>query len=939
MINDQDGNRQQLELFLEHTAVVAWLKDETGRLVFASNNYLRRFAWTREYAYGKTEYELWPEPEADCYRKNDLKLLTEPGPIDVIEKATAADGSVSWWFGSKFLFSDENGQRFFGGVAVDITSCKQSELLLAESDARYQALLDGSSDWIWTRDLTFKLSYSNHRSTTMLGFCAKELFEFAPAELIHPDDQAKLHSTLHQAVLTKNGWRGLVLRWRTKNDSYKTLESNASAIFNLDGELIGFHGIDRDISKRAATDTADRLRSNILDSMPKGIVLTRIRTKSILYTNPQFDALFGYAAGELVGQQISTINATTDKSPEGMTHYIIGELEKSGVWSGEVYCQRKDGSKFWTFTSVSNFIHPQYGPVWLSVSDDITERKLVENDLRIAAIAFESQEGMTVTDASGTILRVNRAFTEITGYIPEEIIGKNPRFLRSGKHDTEFYGQMWQRLLQDGAWEGEIWNRRKNGEVYPEYLIITAVRDSAGRITNYVATFNDITLSKAAADEIQNLAFYDPLTLLPNRRLLLDRIKQALAASVRNETSGTILFIDLDHFKMINDTLGHSMGDLLLQQVAQRLSSCVRETDTVARLGGDEFVVMLERLSKDTMESATQAEIVAKKILTALNQTYHLGTHEFRCAASIGATQFHDHQISQDELLKQADIAMYQAKTLGRNTICFFDPQMQTRIAARAVLENELHKVLGQHQLHLYYQVQVDQNGQAVGAEALLRWHHPQRGIVAPGQFIPVAEESGLILPIGQWVLENGCARLSAWQDDPLTEKLELAINVSARQFHQAEFVTQVEHALQHHAINPRRLKLELTESMLIDKTEETIKTIQALKDRGIQFSLDDFGTGYSSLQYLKRLPLDQLKIDQSFVHDLAENSSDQAIVQTIIAMAHSLNLDVIAEGVETDEQHAILLSKGCTRFQGYLFGRPIPIDEFELALRSQALQ
>ncbi len=938
MINEQDGNRQQLELFLEHTAVVAWLKDETGRLVFASNNYLRQFGWTRDYAYGKTECELWPAPEADSYRQNDLKLLTQSGPIEVIEKATAANGSVSWWFGSKFLFTNETGQRFFGGVAVDITSCKESELLLAESDARYQALLNGSSDWIWTRNLEFRLSYSNNRSTPMLGFCTNELIELAPTELIHADDQAKVHSALTQAVQTKNGWRGLVLRWRTKSGDYKTLESNASAIFNLDGELIGFHGIDRDISKRAAANEAERLRSNILDSMPKGIVLTHIRTKSIIYTNPRFDALFGYAAGELIGQQISTINAATDKSPEGMAHLIISELEKSGVWSGEVYCQRKDGSQFWAFTSVSNFIHPQYGPVWLSVSDDITERKLVENDLRIAAIAFESQEGMTVTDADGTILRVNRAFTDITGFSPDEIIGQNPRILRSGRHEPEFYSQMWQSLLQSGAWEGEIWNRRKNGEVYPEYLIITAVRDNAGKITNYVATFNDITLSKAAADEIQNLAFYDPLTLLPNRRLLLDRTKQALAASVRNETSGAILFIDLDHFKMINDTLGHSMGDLLLQQVAQRLSGCVRETDTVARLGGDEFVVMLERLSRDMLESANQTETVGKKILTALNQTYHLETHEFRCAASIGATQFHGHQINQDDLLKQADIAMYQAKTLGRNTICFFDPQMQTRIAARAALENELHKVLGQHQLCLYYQVQVDQNGSPIGAEALLRWNHPQRGLVPPAKFIPVAEESGLILPIGQWVLETGCAQLSAWQDDPFTEKLELAINVSAKQFHQAGFVSQVEHALQHHAVNPRRLKLELTESMLIDKTDVTIQTIQSLKNIGIQFSLDDFGTGYSSLQYLKRLPLDQLKIDQSFVHDLAENASDRAIVQTIIAMAHSLNLDVIAEGVETGEQHDILLSKGCTRFQGYLFGRPVPIGEFELALKSQAV-
>ncbi|MEI7456719.1 MAG: EAL domain-containing protein [Nitrosomonadales bacterium] len=540
---------------------------------------------------------------------------------------------------------------------------------------------------------------------------------------------------------------------------------------------------------------------------------------------------------------------------------------------------------------------------------------------------------MSVTDANGTILRVNRAFSYITGYTAEDVVGKNARVLQSGRHDASFYAAMWENLNSTGEWRGEVWNRRKGGEIYPEQLAITAVKNANGVVTNYVSTISDNSLIKAAEDQIKHLAFYDPLTRLPNRRLLQDRLHQAMSSIKRSDLSGALLFIDLDNFKVINDTLGHDIGDILLQQVAKRLESCLRQGDTVARLGGDEFVVILEELSNETLEAAEQTRLVGHNILLTLNQVYRLENQEYLNTPSIGATLFNKQSQSMDEILKQADIAMYQAKKSGRNSLRFFAPEMLANICVRASLESALRIAIEQLQFELYYQIQVDDSGRFLGAEALIRWKHHERGFVSPAQFIPLAEETGLILPIGQWVLETACIQLKDWEPGTLTRDLVLSVNVSAKQFRQINFAAQVQSLVQRHAIKPSLLKLEITESMLFENIEEIIVIMGTLKKIGVLFSLDDFGTGYSSLQYLKRLPLDQLKIDQSFVRDIAVDSSDKAIVSTIIAMAQSLGLDVIAEGVETEEQRKILHNAGCIHYQGYLFSKPVPIEQFEALL------
>ena len=559
-------------------------------------------------------------------------------------------------------------------------------------------------------------------------------------------------------------------------------------------------------------------------------------------------------------------------------------------------------------------------------------------DLKLAASVFGSAtEGITITDIQGRIVDVNAPFTAITGYSRAEAVGQTHRLLQSGRHAPTFYAAMWQQVQANGHWEGEIWNRRKNGEVYPEWLSITAVRDDLGRPTHYVGTFADITLRKTAEDEIRHLAFYDPLTHLPNRRLLVDRMAQALVASARHQRAGALLFLDLDNFKTLNDTLGHDKGDLLLCQVTERLRATVREGDTVARLGGDEFVVLLEDLNADLREAAAEAEAIGTKILAALGQTFDVAGYEHHNSVSVGVTLFSDHHESVDELLKRADLAMYQAKAAGRNGLRFYDPEMQAAIAERTALESDLRDATAAHQLQLFYQPQVARDGTLLGAEALLRWQHPVRGMVSPGIFIPLAEDSKLILELGHWVLQTACDTLAAWAADPSLRDLTLAVNVSVRQFQQPDFVDQVLQAVRRSGIVASHLKLEMTESLLVTDVEGVIAKMLALRAHGIGFSLDDFGTGYSSLSSLKRLPLDQLKIDQGFAADLLTDPNDAAIARMVIALGHSMGITVIAEGVEAPEQRDFLAQQGCDAYQGYLFGRPMPRAAFEPFARTAA--
>ncbi|MDP1612740.1 MAG: EAL domain-containing protein [Sulfuritalea sp.] len=693
----------------------------------------------------------------------------------------------------------------------------------------------------------------------------------------------------------------------------------------LTGEPAEATSMSAHIARLGRVQQSLRTLARAVEQSPVSIVVTDPRG-SIQYVNPKFEQLTGYASAEVVGRHSRMLGS--GERPADDYRELWSTLVSGETWQGEFHNRRKDGTLFWERASISPVMDDQGGLIhYVAVKEDITQRKAAEHELRVAAIAFESQEGMIVTDAWGMILRVNRAFTRITGYSTAEAVGQTPRLLNSGSHDQVFYAAMWDSLLGNGAWEGEIWNRRKNGEVYPEWLSITAVLDELGQVSNYVAAFSDITRHKQAEDKIKHLAFSDPLTGLPNRRLLLDRLHQALVGSARTGRKGALLFIDLDNFKMLNDTRGHDNGDILLREVARRLVACVREDDTVARLGGDEFVVMLEDLDEDSEEAAIQTRAVAGKILAALNRVYMLAEYKHHSTPSMGATLFGDHQNAIEELLKQADLAMYRAKAAGGNTLRFFDPEMQAAVTARASIEADLHEAVQKNQFLLHYQAQVDGSGRLTGAEALVRWQHPERGLVYPTDFIALAEDTGLIMPLGQWVMETACAQLAIWGKSPETADLVLAVNVSARQFRYVDFVDQVLAVLDLTGANPNRLKLEVTESLLLEDVEETIAKMQALKERGVSFSLDDFGTGYSSLSYLKRLPLDQLKIDQSFVQDMITCANDASIATAIVTLARSMGLTVVAEGVETSGQFDLLLRQGCHTYQGFFFGRPGPAD------------
>ncbi len=554
----------------------------------------------------------------------------------------------------------------------------------------------------------------------------------------------------------------------------------------------------------------------------------------------------------------------------------------------------------------------------------------VSEALRISAVAFETNDAIMITDADANIIKVNQAFLDITGYSANEVIGKNPRMMSSGTQDKSFYAEMWRQLIQNGFWSGEIIDKRKNGELYPKLAKITAVKNEQQKITHYVAVYTDLSERKRSEAEIRNLAFYDVLTKLPNRHLFFDRFNAALTSASRLNSIGAILLIDLDRFKILNDTVGHDCGDLLLIEVASRLNACVREMDTVARLGADEFIVLVENVSDNQDDASRKIGLVAEKIRESLASPYYCNGHQILSSPSIGVSLYGGNDKSVDLLVQHAEMAMYQAKGAGRNSIRFFDPVMQNKVVSHSALENDLRRAIAEQQLHLYYQLQVDKNHRPIGAEALLRWIHPIRGLVLPATFIPIAEESALILDVGRWVLDTACRQLALWAKNDETRSLTLAVNVSAKQFAIPDFVANVAAVLKKHQVDPSRLKLELTESVMLENMASTVEKMHSLKALGVSLAMDDFGIGYSSLSYLKQLPLDQLKIDQSFVQGITKDGSDAMLVQTIIDLATNFNLNVIAEGVETESQLTFLKHHECMSFQGFLFGMALPLNEFE---------
>ncbi|MGO1618199.1 MAG: putative bifunctional diguanylate cyclase/phosphodiesterase [Oceanisphaera sp.] len=602
-------------------------------------------------------------------------------------------------------------------------------------------------------------------------------------------------------------------------------------------------------------------------------------------------------------------------------NHMVFELEMNNQWR--------------TFESVAqalgNEINGREAVVILS--RDISERVKDETDLRIAAVAFESFQGLLVTDKDNRILRVNRAFTAITGYEQAELLGKTPTIFSSGKHDKVFYRHMWQDIVTHGHWQGEIYDKRKSGQVYPQWLSISAVKDNQGLISHYVAGVTDVSSQKEDAKKIHDLAFYDSLTGLPNRRLLINRIKQVQRDSAKHTSLGAIIFIDLDNFKKVNDLWGLATGDKFLKHIAEQLQQILTVDDSLARLGSDQFAVVLGAQDSDKQQLVEHLTLYSKTLLNLLDKPYLHGEQRLRSSACLGIVELDGYQESAEELLRQAEMAMYAAKAVGKRKYRFFKPQMQDALSARLLLEEDIHRGLKAQEFCVYFQAQFNAERNIVGVEALVRWQHPTRGLLAPGAFIEVAEAAGIMSSIDQIVLLRSCEQMAQWSHLAVFKDITVSVNISPAQLYQHSFVDEVLTVVAKTGADPNRLKLELTESMLVTDVTQAIERMNQFKQAGIRFAIDDFGTGYSSLQYLQQLPLDQLKIDQSFVRGLPEDSSSLAIIRAVIAMANSLGLEVIAEGVETEIQRDILRANGCSLYQGYLYAKPQAAAQLEVMI------
>jgi diguanylate cyclase (GGDEF)-like protein/PAS domain S-box-containing protein len=664
------------------------------------------------------------------------------------------------------------------------------------------------------------------------------------------------------------------------------------------------------------------------DQAPVGIAHVDL-DGGILLVNRRLGSILGYADHELLHRSFEDFYGL----PDGAVHreyvkdLITGDV---AFLATELALTPRKGSMIWLHLTVSALREPSGKPrYFIHVVEDISERKRTEENLRLAATVFDcSTEAILVTDAQANIVKVNRAFTEITGYAEENVLGKNPRLLSSGTHDEAFYKSMWATLTTFGRWQGEISNLRKNGETYPSWLTISAVRNEKGEVCNYVGMSADITERKLAEGRLSFLANHDPLTRLPNRNLLGDRMQHAINLANRQGTEMALLFLDLDRFKNVNDTLGHDMGDLLLQRVAERLSEHTRKSDTLARWGGDEFILVLE-----TIRLGRDAALVARRVLHLLAQPFVIMGYEIVVTASIGISIFPKDGDCSRALLKNADTAMYCVKESGRNNFQFYTPEMNIVAQERFQLEFDLRRALTQDELVLYYQPQVEiATGKVVGLEALVRWQHPRRGMMSPDQFLPLAEETGLVGLIGEWVIRTACEQNRRWQEAGLGP-LRMAVNLSRIQLNNYNLVATVTQILQETDLRPELLEMEITETVMMQNLQNGISILKELKALGIHLAMDDFGTGYSSLSYLRNLPIGTIKIHQSLIRDLPVATDDMAIASAIISLAHSLRLKVVAEGVEREEQLAFLRQQACDKAQGYLFCKPMPAAEVEKEL------
>jgi diguanylate cyclase (GGDEF)-like protein/PAS domain S-box-containing protein len=868
-----------------------------------------------------------------------------------------SDGTEHWVHGMGRLEFDAQGKPVrMRGFIKDITEPRRAERQLRDSEERYRATFEQAPVGLVHTSFEGRILRCNTRFAEILGYSPEEIPGKSVQELTAPEDIAQSVEQLQRLSDSLAQTSTLEKRFIRKDGSLTWVKLTISVQRDDGGRPLHFITFAEDINARKAAEmhlavAAEALRMSeeryrvAFQTSLDCVNINRLDNGVYVDVNRAFVELIGYERQEILGRSSLELEIWAD--PRDRLTLIEALRLHSVTRNLEAKFRRKNGTTLWGLMSAS-VIELEGVPCVLSITRDITEAKIAEQRLAATTDALQASEEryrtvfhtsldcITLSHLSdGRFIDANHAFLDMIGMKSDEILGRTSKELGIWANPEARVEIVEMVRRNETVRDFQTEFVKKSGERF--WVLISAAIIQVGGISCLVSVVRDISSVKAAESKIHNLALYDPLTGLPNRRSLFEKLGQTLTDGTRKGRLKALLLVDIDNLKTLNDTLGHHTGDLLLQKVAQRIAACSHDVDTVCRLGGDEFVVILDDLSDVAEEAATQAKATAEQILTSIRRPCLLENREYLTSASMGVTVFGDRDKSADQILQQADIALHLAKAEGRNTLRFFSPALQAVVNAHATLEKELRWAIKEKQFLLYYQPQVER-GKMTGAEALIRWKHPSRGIVPPDEFIPMAEESRLILPLGDWVLETACEQLALWADRKETAHLTISVNISALQFRQPEFVEHVLTALERTHANPRRLKLELTESMLVDSFEDVIATMAELKAHGLSFSLDDFGTGYSSLAYLKRLPLDQLKIDRAFVRDMLVDLTSGAIAQTIISLGRAMDLSVVAEGVESEEQRGFLAGLGCHCFQGYLFSRPIPLEDFQRLLRDPGL-
>lgn len=923
-----DSNRRRFEAFFNASSDGILFADAaTGTFISANPRWYSMLGYTPEELPGLGIHMLHPPEDIEEHFSNFSRMAR--GDLEVVRDASVLrkDGGI-FYADISALPIEVGGKYYLAGVFRDVTARVVAERALRASEEKYRVLVDNQNELIvkFTPDL--RLTFVNPVYCRTFSKREDELIGRTFVPLINEVDHARVlesldrlrqppHTCYHEErVTTVDGERWLAWSDRAITDDH--------------GEIVEVVGVGRDITERkrleaqlAEAQKLAHIGSWELD-IPSGNLYWSDEIFRILEIDKaQFDVSYEAFLNIIHPDDRDFVNDTYRQSVADRTLYTIehrlcmpdGRIKYVQELGETLYAT--DGSPLRSIGTVQ----------------DITERWEQGQKLRQWAAAFENTvEGVLITDAESNIIDVNQAFVHLTGYSREEVLGKKPSLRRSHLQTSEFFHQMWTTLKTTGSWQGEIWNRKKNGEVSPEWLTITTLYEANGKPSNYVGVFTDISAIKESEQRLSYMANHDPLTDLPNRSVLSDRVDQALLRGRRSGEKLAVLFLDLDHFKTINDTLGHPVGDRLLKEVAKRLRTLLRESDTVGRLGGDEFLILIEDFT-----SHQEVDVVADKIISAMTQRFEVDEHELYIGGSIGISVGPDDGQTASVLIQNADAAMYKSKDAGRNTFHYYSTEFTEAAKLRYDLVVELRHALERNEFELYYQPKIRlHDGSLTGAEVLLRWNNPQRGMVPPDVFIPLAEDNGLIVEIGSWVLQTACKSLADWKRRGLPI-VQLAVNVSAIQIFRGNLLDVVNGVLSNCALDAAALEIEITESVLMHSPEKARQVLGALRERGVRLALDDFGTGYSSLSNLKNFPFSTIKIDRTFVEDIASDSQDESIIKAVIAMGRSLELEVVAEGVETSAQESFLLHHGCHQAQGYLYSKPVPMLAFEALLMQQA--